>query len=238
MTSVKLIQDGGQRGPEERVLDREINYNLRRELNFRGTGFQIYMKWIFNFNIILEILNLSLFRREELRWQQSDFSGLSKPLFPARVLFVINQWPRVTLGTICRGEENRAACQVAQLCLTLCDLMNYSLPGSFVQAEYWSGFPCPLEDLLNLGIEPMSFMSPSLAGGFFTTSAAWESSNKSIKNIVNTVLSFWKDKVFGNGIPFQCSCLENPRDGGSWWATVYGVAQSQTRLKQLSNLAA
>ena len=30
----------------------------------------------------------------------------------------------------------------------------------------------------------------------------------------------------------QCSCLENPRDGGAWWASVYGVAQSQTRLKQ------
>ena len=32
----------------------------------------------------------------------------------------------------------------------------------------------------------------------------------------------------GNGNPFQCSCLENPRDGGAWWAAVYGVAQSQT----------
>ena len=35
----------------------------------------------------------------------------------------------------------------------------------------------------------------------------------------------------GNGNPFQCSCLGNPRDGGAWWAAVYGVAQSQTRLK-------
>ena len=33
----------------------------------------------------------------------------------------------------------------------------------------------------------------------------------------------------------QCSCLENPRDGGVWWAAVYGVAQSRTRLKQLSS---
>ena len=36
----------------------------------------------------------------------------------------------------------------------------------------------------------------------------------------------------GNGNPLQCSCLENPKDGGAWWAAVYGVAQSQTRLKQ------
>ena len=39
----------------------------------------------------------------------------------------------------------------------------------------------------------------------------------------------------GNGNPLQCSCLENPRDGGAWWAAVYGVAQSWTRLKWLSN---
>ena len=39
----------------------------------------------------------------------------------------------------------------------------------------------------------------------------------------------------GNGSPLQCSCLENPRDGGAWWAAVYGVAQSQTRLKWLSS---
>ena len=39
----------------------------------------------------------------------------------------------------------------------------------------------------------------------------------------------------GNGNPLQNSCLENPRDGGAWWAAVFGVAQSQTRLKQLSN---
>ena len=34
----------------------------------------------------------------------------------------------------------------------------------------------------------------------------------------------------GNGNPLQCSCLKNPRDGGAWWAAVYGVAQSWTRL--------
>ena len=40
----------------------------------------------------------------------------------------------------------------------------------------------------------------------------------------------------GNGNPFQCSCLENPRDRGAWWAAVYGVAQSQTLLKRLSSM--
>ena len=51
-----------------------------------------------------------------------------------------------------------------------------------------------------------------------------------------TSLSFftfmhWK----GNGNPLQCSCLENPRDGGAWWAAVYGVTQSRTRLRRLSS---
>ena len=36
----------------------------------------------------------------------------------------------------------------------------------------------------------------------------------------------------GNGNPLQCSCLENPRDGGAWWAAVDGVAQGRTRLKR------
>ena len=47
----------------------------------------------------------------------------------------------------------------------------------------------------------------------------------------------WSSILFGegNGNPLQCSCLENPRDGGAWWAAVYGVTQSRTRLKRLSS---
>ena len=39
----------------------------------------------------------------------------------------------------------------------------------------------------------------------------------------------------GNGNPLQCSCLENPRDGGAWWAAISGVTQSRTWLKRLSS---
>ena len=39
----------------------------------------------------------------------------------------------------------------------------------------------------------------------------------------------------GNGNPLQCSCLENPKDGGAWWGAVYGIAQSRTQLKRLSS---
>ena len=42
----------------------------------------------------------------------------------------------------------------------------------------------------------------------------------------------------GNGNPLQCSCLENPRDRGAWWAAVYGVTQSQTWLSDLAAAAA
>ena len=40
----------------------------------------------------------------------------------------------------------------------------------------------------------------------------------------------------GNGNPLQCSCLENPMDGGAWWATVHGVAKSRTRLSDFTSL--
>src|SRR5574340_1245535 len=42
----------------------------------------------------------------------------------------------------------------------------------------------------------------------------------------------------GNGNPLQCSCLENPRDGGAWWAAIYGVAQSRTRRSDFAAAAA
>ena len=48
-------------------------------------------------------------------------------------------------------------------------------------------------------------------------------------------MEYLGNKIQGNGNPLQCSCLENPRDGEAWWAAVYGVAQSRTRLKRLSS---
>ena len=52
----------------------------------------------------------------------------------------------------------------------------------------------------------------------------WESGTTSLSRIGE-----------GNGNPLQCSCLENPRDSGAWWAAVSGAAQSRTRLKRLSS---
>ena len=51
-----------------------------------------------------------------------------------------------------------------------------------------------------------------------------------------TSRAMWASSIGeGNGNPLQCSCPENPRDGGAWWAAVYGVAESRTRLKRLSS---
>ena len=71
------------------------------------------------------------------------------------------------------------ACQSLQLSLTLCGHMDCSqsapLSIGFSMQEYWSGLPClPPGDLPVLGMEPVSLMSPALAGSFFTTSATWE----------------------------------------------------------------
>ena len=73
--------------------------------------------------------------------------------------------------------------------------MDYSLPGSSVhgilQAKYWSGLPCPPPGgLPDPGIEPMSFRSPALAGGFFTTSATWEAPTKIILGQINSIHVF------------------------------------------------
>ena len=81
-------------------------------------------------------------------------------------------------------------------CVWLCDTMDSSPPGSSVhgilQAEYWSGLPCPLPgDLPNPGIEPTSLMSLALTCRFFITSATWEAPNliHPPQNIIHILLS-------------------------------------------------
>ena len=105
-------------------------------------------------------------------------------------------------------------------------------------------------------------ISPALLGGFFTTSAIWGRRQWQPTPILLPGKSHGRRSLVGcspwghsesdtterlhfhfslscigegNGNPLQCSCLENPRDRGAWWAAVYGVAQSRTRLKRLSS---
>ena len=88
---------------------------------------------------------------------------------------------------------------------------------------------------------PLGFLLVSLPGGF--PSHAWKSlvgySPWGRTELDTTERLHFHFSLSctgeGNGNPLQCSCLENPRDGGAWWAAIYGVAKSQTRLKQLSS---
>ena len=87
------------------------------------------------------------------------------------------------------------------------------LSTGFFRQEYWSGLPLPFTP--DPGTEPGSLVSPALAGGLFTTS--WEAHHGE-----------------GNGTPLQYSCLENPIDGGAWWAEVHGVTKSRTQLSDFT----
>ena len=83
-------------------------------------------------------------------------------------------WSLLEQVILPQGNLHVLCCLVTQLCLTLCDTMGYSPPGSSVHGiprqGYWSGLPFPTSgDLPNPGIEPASLVSPALAGRFFTT---------------------------------------------------------------------
>ena len=74
-----------------------------------------------------------------------------------------------------------------------------------------------------------------------TTFTKFLNIQKQIKTVPSKWSELWHDFPFslsctgeGNGNPLQCSCLENPRHGGAWWAAVYGVTQSRTRLNDLA----
>ena len=85
----------------------------------------------------------------------------------------------------------------------------------FLRQKCWSGLPfSPPVDLPNTGIKPMS--------------PVWQADSLPLSYLGSP---HRPQSLFRK----QCSCLENPRDGGAWWAAIYGVAQSWTRLKQLSS---
>ena len=89
-----------------------------------------------------------------------------------------------------------------------------SLSLGFSRQEHWSGLPFPsLGAVPDPRIEPRSLASPTLAVGLFSTRAKFGE---------------------GNGTPLQYSCLENPMDGGAWWAAVHGVTKSRTRPSDLT----
>ena len=118
-------------------------------------------------------------------------------------------------------------CVCAQSCPTLCDHMDYNLPGSslsvgFLRQEYLSELPRPSPgDLPNPRIEPASVASPALTDMFFTTSATWEATTKYqvpqaewLQQQGFIFLQFWRLEVQGQGVgnvgfilrPFSFTC--------------------------------
>ena len=100
--------------------------------------------------------------------------------------------------------------------------------------EYWSGLPFPSPgDLPHPGTEPVSPMSPEIAGGSFTTGASLEAqlvknppANAGNVGDVGLIPGLGRSPGEGNGSPLQYSCLKNPVDGGAWRNTVRGVTES------------
>ena len=112
--------------------------------------------------------------------------------------------------------------------------------------EYWSGLPFPSPgDLPEPGIEPgfpaleadaltsqppckLSLLSIHFPGGSEVKASASNAGD------LGSIPGSGRSPGEGNGNPLQYSCLENPMDGGAWWATVHGVTKSRTRLNDLT----
>ena len=107
-------------------------------------------------------------------------------------------------------------CSVTKLCLTLCEPINCSTPGFPAEKAM-----APHSNTLAWEIPWMEEPGGLQSMWSLRVGHDWATSLSCIGE--------------GNGNPLQCSCLENPRDWGAWWATICGVAQSQTRLKRLSS---
>ena len=105
----------------------------------------------------------------------------------------------------------------------------------FSRQEHWSGLPCPPPgDLPNSGTEPLFLPSLGFPGDTRGKEPTCQC-RRHKRHGFNPGLG--RSLGGGHSNPLQCSCLENFMDGGAWWATVHGVAESQTRLKQLSTRA-
>ena len=118
--------------------------------------------------------------------------------------------------------------EVAQSCPTLSDPMDYRLPGSSIHGIFqgkvleWGAIAFSTQ----LSLASLKFKSSTyaLAPHFLSPALGHK-----LLRVLPLSLSCIGE---GNGNPLQCSCLENPWDRGAWWAAVYGVAQSWTRLKR------
>ena len=131
-----------------------------------------------------------------------------------------------------------AAAKLLQSCPTLYDPRDSSPPGSpvpgILQARTLEWVAISFSNAWKWKVKVKSLSRVQL---FATPWTAAHQASLSISNS-RSLLKLMSIMGEGNGTPLQCSCLENPRDRGAWWAAVYGVAESRTRLSDLAAAAA
>ena len=101
-----------------------------------------------------------------------------------------------------------------------------------LSSAYWASLLAQLEKAMAPHFSTLAWKIPWMEEPGRLQSWGWEESDTTERLPCHFSLSCIGE---GNGKPLRCSCLENPRDGGAWWAAVYGVTQSRTRLKWLSS---
>ena len=142
---------------------------------------------------------------------------------------------------ICKVMTNLVCVKLLQSCATLCDPMDCSPPGSSVHGILqtrileWVAMPSS-RDLISM---PCISCVSCIVGEFFTAEPPGKPHSK--RTVCIVLIAQWYPTLCDpmdcspqvsslHGI-LQYSCLENPRDGGVWWAAIYGITQSRTRLK-------
>ena len=118
--------------------------------------------------------------------------------------------------------KGKSESEVVQSCPTLSDPMDCRLPGFSVHGIFQAR-------VLEWGAIAFFLSANPQIGG-----AVVKNPPASARD-AGSIPGSGRSPGGGNGNPLQYSCLENPRDGGAWWAAVYEVAQSRTRLKRLSS---
>ena len=119
---------------------------------------------------------------------------------------------------ICMYIEITEVCACVLICMCICVLIS---PSTGPRRRQWHRTPVLLPGKSH-GWRSLVGCSPW--GGWGSDTTEWLHFRFSLSCIGE-----------GNGNPLQCSCLENPRDRGAWWAAISGIEQSRTRLKQLSS---
>ena len=199
-----------------------------------------WLKFAFSLIRKVEHLFMSKCHLYFLSVQFSSVQSLNRvwPLWPHESQHARPPCPWPTPGVYADSHPSSQWCHPA---ISSSVVPFFSSPQSFPASESF-----PMSQVLawggqSTGVSALASFLPKKSQGWSSEWTGWISLQSKGLSRVFSNTTVQKHQFFGaftwegNGNPHQYSCLENPRDGEAWWATVYGVAQSQTRLKQLSS---